>query len=287
MKRFIHSDSFKILVGIAVALFLGVVLAAFSHSASSPVTSAVSFVFSPLQKISSAVSGRLGSASASFRSSSAYMERIDELESELAQCREKLADYEELKKKAESYEDFYEIKKSNPDYKFCYGSVISRDAADAYGSFVLNAGSKDGVELNDPVIYGNYVVGVVKKVNTSTCVVRTVLDPRVNIGAFESGTREYGFVSGDDALCRKGLCRLSGLDTKTSIVSGGIVCTSGAGGVFPNGLIIGEVAAVRNDDVSASFYAEVKPFSKLADITDVFIITSFEGQGENDLDTAD
>lgn len=287
MKRFIHSDSFRILVCIAVALLLGVVLAVFSHNASSPATSAVGFVFSPLQKLSSAISGQLGSASAAFKSSSTYIDRVAELEGELAECREKLADYEELKKRAESYEEFYEIKKSNPDYKFCYGSVISRDVADVYGSFVLNCGTKDGVELNDPVIYGNYVVGIVKKVNTSSCVVRTVLDPRVNIGAFESGTREYGFVSGDAALCKKGLCRLSGLDTTTSIVSGGIVCTSGAGGVFPNGLIIGEVVSVCDDEVSSAFYAEVRPFSRLAEITDVFVITSFEGQGENDLSTAD
>jgi hypothetical protein len=73
---------------------------------------------------------------------------------------------------------------------------------------------------------------------------------------------------------------LSGLDASTSVVGGGVVCTSGAGGVFPDGLLIGQVKAVHNDDVSAGFYAEIKPFADLSKISEVFVITSFEGQGE-------
>lgn len=283
MKRFLRSGSFKTLAVIAVVVFLGVVCAAVSHNASSPYTSAVGAIFSPLQKLSAVIADNLNDVSAAFTSSSVYKAENDELRKEIEAYRKKLADYDDMKKKVDAYEEFYGIKQKNPDYEFSYGSVISKDAADVYESFVLNIGSKDGVAVGDPVIYGEYVVGIVKKVNYSTCVVYSVLDPRVNIGAFESGTREYGYVSGDDELYDKGLCKLYGLDSSTSIVSGGVVCTSGAGGVFPDGLIIGEVTAVKNDDVSASYYAEVKPYAKTANISDVFVITSFEGQGEGEI----
>lgn len=284
MKRFFKSDSFKVLAVIAFVAFLGVLCAAFSHNASTPATSVVSFIFTPLQKLSSAVYAQMDDISASFSSASVYKSEADELKKELMEYREKLADYDELKSRVEAYEKFYEIKKTNPDYKFSYGTVISRDAFDAYGSFVINTGSKDGVKVNDPVIYGSYVVGVVSKVNTSTSVVRTVLDPRVNLGAFESGTREYGYVSGTDELFKSGLCRLSGLSSSTSVVSGGTVCTSGSGGIFPNGLLIGEIVSVEADEVSAAYYATVKPFAEFDEISDVFVITSFEGQGEGDIE---
>ncbi len=280
MKRFFRSKGFKNLVVIAVVIFLGILTAAFTHNASSPITSALGTVFSPLQKLSAAISENLGELSVSFESSSVYEEENKELKKELEEYRKQLADYNEMKKKVDSYENFYGIKKQNPDFEFSYGSVLSRDAADAYGSFTLNVGSKDGVEVDDPVIYGEYVVGIVKKVNFSTCVVYTLIDPRVNIGALESGTREYGYVSGDAALYKDGLCKLSGLDSSTSVVGGGVVCTSGAGGVFPDGLLIGRVKAVHNDEVSSGFYAEIKPFAELSRISDVFVITSFEGQGE-------
>ena len=280
MKRFLRSQGFRNLVVIAVVIFLGILTAAFTHNSSSPVTSALGTVFLPLQKLSAAISENLGELSVSFRSASVYEEENRELKKELEEYRKKLADYDEMKKKVDSYEDFYGVKKQNPDFEFSYGSVLSRDAADAYGSFVINVGSKDGVEVDDPVIYGEYVVGIVKKVNFSTCVVYTVLDPRVNVGAMESGTREFGYVCGDTALFKDGMCKLSGLDSSPSVVGGGIVCTSGAGGVFPDGLLIGEVVSVKDDDVSAGFYAQVKPFVDFSKLSDVFVITSFEGQGE-------
>ena len=262
-------------------VLLGVICASFSHNASSPFTSAISVVFSPMQKISTAISNNLKDVNASFKSSTVYIKENEELKNEIADLRQQLADYDELKQKVDAYEEFYGIKQENPDFEFSYASVISKDAMDAFGSFTLDVGSKDGIEVNDPVIYGDYVVGIVKKVNFSTCVVYSVLDPRVNIGAYESGTKEYGYVSGDESIYKDGLCKMYGLDSSTSVVGGGIVCTSGAGGVFPNGLIIGEVKGVKEDDVTSAYYAEVKPFSEISDITDVFVITSFEGQGES------
>lgn len=283
MKRFLRSGSFKTLVVIAVVVLLGVLCAAVSRNASSPVTTAVGTLFSPLQRLSAYIAENLKDVEASFESSIIYRAENAELQQELQEYRKKLAEYDELKKKVDAYEEFYGVKQKNQDFEFCYGTVISRDAADAYDSFVLDTGSGDGVEVGDPVIYGEYVVGIVKKVNYSSCVVYSVLDPRVNIGAYESGTREYGYVSGDESLYDAGLCKLAGLDSSTSIVGGGIVCTSGAGGVFPNGLIIGEVTAVKSDDVSAGYYAEIKPFAQYNEITDVFVITSFDGQGEGEI----
>ncbi len=283
MKRFLRSGSFKTLVVIAIVVLLGVLCAAVSRNASSPFTTAVGTLFSPLQRLSAYIAENLNDVEASFESSIIYRAENAELQQELQEYRKKLAEYDELKKKVDAYEEFYGVKQKNQDFEFCYGAVISRDAADVYDSFVLDTGSGDGVEVGDPVIYGEYVVGIVKKVNYSSCVVYSVLDPRVNIGAYESGTREYGYISGDESLYNSGLCKLAGLDSSTSVVGGGIVCTSGAGGVFPNGLIIGEVVAVKSDDVSAGYYAEVKPFAQYNEITDVFVITSFDGQGEGEI----
>ncbi len=283
MKRFLKSSSFKILVVIVAVILAGAVLASVSHNASTPVTSAISTIFSPLQSLSAIIADSLDDVEASFKSSTYYRLQNIELEKELEEYRKKLADYDEMKKRVEAYENFYGIKQKNEDYKFSYASVISKDAADAYDSFVLNTGSNDGVSVGDPVIYGEYVVGVVKKVNFSTCVVYSVLDPRVNVGAYESGSKEYGYVSGDAKLFSQKLCKLSGLSAGTSVVGGGIVCTSGAGGVFPGGLIIGEITAVKSDEVTSAYYAEIKPFMLPENISDVFVITDFEGQGEGEI----
>lgn len=283
MKRFFRSGSFKTLMVMVAVILAGVLCAVISHNASSPITTAIGTIFSPLQKLSANIADALGEAEFSFRSSSSYRDENEQLKAELEEYRKQLADYGEMKQKVEAYEEIYGVQQKNEDFELCYAGIISRDSADPYKSFVLNVGSGDGVQVGDPVISGEYVVGTVQKVNYSTCVVYSVIDPRLNVGVYEAGTGEYGYMCGDDALFDRGLCKLNGLDSSTSVVSGGIVCTSGAGGVFPSGLIVGEVASVKSDDISAGYYAEVKPFAELDRLTDVFVITSFEGQGEGEI----
>ncbi len=283
MKRFFHSGSFKTLMVMVAVILAGVLCAVISHNASSPVTSVIGTIFSPLQKLSANIADALDEVDFSFRSSASYREENAQLKEDLQECRKQLAEYGEMKQKVEAYEEIYGVKQKNEDFDLCYAGIISRDSVDPYKSFVLNCGSGDGVEVGDPVINGEYVVGIVKKVNYSTCVVYSVVDPRINIGVYESGTGEYGYLCGTDSLFEKGLCKLNGLDSSTSVVSGGIVCTSGAGGVFPSGLIVGEISSVKSDDVSAGYYAEVKPFAEHDELTDVFVITHFEGQGEGDI----
>ncbi len=263
-------------------LLLGIVFAAVSHSAASPLTSAVGTVFSPLDKLSASLSRALSGFEMSFASSKAYLDEIAALKEQLSDNTQKLADYERMKKQVEAYEKVLELKDRNPDYELCFGTVIARDAADAGYTFVLQVGSLDGVSAGDPVLSGGNVVGLIKKVNTTTSVVMSVLDPRLSVGAYEIGTGEQGIAEGDAALMKRGLFRLSGLKSATAVVSGGIVCTSGAGGVFPSGLVIGTVETVEDDPADSSVYAAVKPAVAPGELFGVFVITGFAGQGEKD-----
>ncbi len=70
------------------------------------------------------------------------------------------------------YKEFLELKESHKDYKFCEASVVGRDAANPLSAFVLNRGSNDGIAVNDPVIYGKYLVGVVTSVTLTQCTIK-------------------------------------------------------------------------------------------------------------------
>ncbi|MEG1551898.1 MAG: rod shape-determining protein MreC, partial [Oscillospiraceae bacterium] len=77
-----------------------------------------------------------------------------------------------------------------------------------------------------------------------------------------------------------GILKLSNLAKDTSVAPGGIVCTSGIGGVYPRGLIIGTVTAVNKEEGDISYYAEVKPEIDISAVGDAFVITDFEGKGD-------
>ena len=83
MKRFLQSGSFKTLVAITVVVLLGVLCAAISRNASSPVTTAIGTVFSPLQRLSAYIADNLNDVEASFESSIIYRAENAELEKQI------------------------------------------------------------------------------------------------------------------------------------------------------------------------------------------------------------
>ena len=280
MRSFIKSKIFRVLLTVAVILLAGIAVGATVSSHSSPVTSAVSTVFSPLSRFSSFVASKFDRFTGGFISSSSYRDRVADLESQVADYQSKLVEYEKLKKQVEAYKNFLEVKEKNLDFQFTAGTVIGRDSADAFGSFVLNCGSSDGVSVNDPVISGEYLIGVVNEVTPTTCVVLSVVDPKVNTAAYEIRTGEMGYTETTVKLAMNGKMRFSGLTKDTAIAEGGIVCTSGVGGVYPRGLIIGTVTKVAADEGDIAYYAELEPEIDINEVQDAFVITDFEGKGD-------
>ena len=270
--KFYKSRTFKIFVGVLVVLIIGVAAAAAMHSGSSPANSVISTVFSPLQRASSFLAQKFSAFSINFKSSATLSKQVDELNKEIEDLQSQLVDYEQMKSQNALYKEFLELKESHKDYKFCEASVVGRDAANPLSAFVLNRGSNDGIAVNDPVIYGKYLVGVVTSVTLTQCTIKTILNPSVNTSAYEIRTRDLGFVTTTAAYAKNGLCTMPGLSSSTAVSPGGIVCTSGVGGIYPRDLIIGTVTKVEDSDTDISATAIIKPGADIASITDVFII---------------
>ncbi|MBE6820455.1 MAG: rod shape-determining protein MreC [Ruminococcaceae bacterium] len=280
MIRFLKSSAFKMFAIIAAALLAGSVFAVASRSGSSPLTSVISVVFGPLSRLSSYVAAEFADIPISFKSSSELLEENEELRKKIDNLTDQLVDYEQLRHKNEFYQQFLEIREEHSDYTFAEAAIIGRDAADNMGSFTLNKGSAHGIKVNDPVIYGKYLVGVVASVTPTQCTVNTILNPKVNVSAYEVRTRDLGYVTSTVALAQEGHCHMPGLSSSTAVTAGGIVCTSGVGGIFPRDLIIGNIVDVVDGTVDISASAIIEPGMDFAEITDVFIITSFDGQNQ-------
>ncbi len=278
MIRFFKSTAFKIFAVVSAALLAGSVFALFSRSGSSPLTSAVTFVFGPITRASTYIAAKFEDLPISFKSSSDLAVQVEELEEKVDSLMEQLVDYEQAKHKNKFYQEFLELKEEHSDYEFAEAAIVGRDAADKLGYFTLNKGSLSGISKDDPVIYGEYLVGVVESVTPNQCTVSTIINPKVNVSAYEVRTRDLGYVTSSVALAREGYCQMPGLASSTSVTAGGIVCTSGVGGKFPRDLIIGTIVDIVDGTVDISASAIVQPGVDFSNITDVFVITSFDGQ---------
>ncbi len=279
MLQFLKSKKFKTFTLVICALLIGAVIAVATSDSSSPVTNVIGTVFSPLQKAAGYIADNVGWLGDSFRSSGSYKNEIERLRQKVAEYENQLVDYNDMLEKIASYETMLGVKEKNPDYALERASIIGTDSADMFTSLIIDKGSNDGVSVNDPAVYGSYVVGIVKKVHPSYSVVQSVLNPDINISALDSKTRETAYVTTTSEYALKGSCLFSGLERTTAVSPGGIILTSGIGGIYPKGLIIGTVSEVCESGYDLSNYAVIEPGVNVKEIEDLFVITDFDGQG--------
>ena len=86
---------------------------------------------------------------------------------------------------------------------------------------------------------------------------------------------------GTVALAEQGKCKLSYIDRESAVARGDIITTSGVGGIFPKGLMIGIVDEVQVESHGMSLYAVLEPVVDIPSVKDVLVITDFEGQNQN------
>lgn len=279
MLQFFKSRKFKAFITVICALLVGAILAVASAKGTSPITNVVGTLLSPVEKLTSYIANNVSWFNSSFENAGSYKNEIERLEQQIAEYENQLVDYNDLQQKLSSYETMLGVKEENPDFALERASVIGTDAADKFTSLIIDKGSKNGISVNDPAVYGSYVVGIVKKVHPYYSVVETILNPEVNISAIDSKTRETAYVTTTIEFSDKGHCVFSGLERTTGVSPGGIILTSGIGGIYPKGLIIGTVNEVCESEYDLSNYAVVEPGVNVKEIEDLYVITDFDGQG--------
>jgi len=153
--------------------------------------------------------------------------------------------------------------------------VVGRDSADPYLSFTISKGAVNGVKENDAVLYGRYLIGIVKKAYPTYSIVTTVLDPDFSVSAYDINSGEVSYVTGDAKLAADGCCKFENLSTSTDITYGSIIASAGISSKLPKGLILGTVEEVADETTNISTYAIVKPGTDIANITDCLVLTGF------------
>lgn len=272
MKDLFNIKSIKIL---SITLALVVIFSVAGADGNSVIASVFNSLTGGLSKVSA-----VGTNALSNKSYDELLEENQQLKQENADLRTQLVDYYRLRDENARLWKYYDIKKSNTDYEILPATVIRRDSNDDFYSFTADAGTADGVSVQDPVITENGLVGFVSSVNSSSCHITTILSPDIQAGAIDVKTNESGIVSGNTRYSDKNKTTLVNIDSSGNINEGDIIVTSGLGGVYPAGLIVGEVKSIEYDDYDTTKFAVIKPYEDIRTLTDVIILTDFETKGE-------
>jgi rod shape-determining protein MreC len=180
---------------------------------------------------------------------------------------------QELKKDNKDLHDVLGQKNTLRDFKPLPATVIGRNPDRWHEMIIIDKGKINGIEQNMAVVTGKGLIGKVKSVDqfSSTVQLLSAMDPKNRISVtIQGGSNVYGFVQGFDE--KKKLLMVKSIPSGTKIEKGQKVITSGKGGIFPEGLLVGTVEEVKPDQYGLNQTALIKPYADFYDINNVIVI---------------
>lgn len=184
-----------------------------------------------------------------------------ELLSQLSQLKEVVRENEFLRQQLGLFD--------SEDNQLILAHIISQGPSNLERHFLIDQGSRHGVENGDVVISaGNLLVGQIIELSNSFSMVRLIIDSNSRINALIQETNVTGLVrsrQGVDLI-------LDLLPQGRTVEKDEIVVTSGLAGIFPPGLLIGQIQEIISAEVQISQAAKIKPAIDFETLDKVFII---------------
>jgi rod shape-determining protein MreC len=156
-------------------------------------------------------------------------------------------------------------------FKLMPARIVARDASTWYNKVVIDRGSKDGIKDDQPVLTDLGLVGKTTVVTENSATVVLVSDETCRVAAKVEGTQEQGIIKGERASSGSTpSIGLNYLTKQAAIQPGANIYTSGVGGVFPSGVLVGQVKEFVMRELDG--HATVVPAVDLTTLEDVFVV---------------
>ena len=276
MKDFLRQNGILLLIAavlLSVALWLGSALL----GGTDPVSNLANSVATPFRSGVTAVLDWFGGVREYVLHYDELHEELDSLRAEVARLEDEVRQNEEARKENEQLRELLELKQKRKDFTFQSARISERSTSNWSNTLTLGRGEDVGLEIGDCVITETgALVGVIREVGYNWATVSTVIDPSSELGGIVNRTYSAGVLEGDFTLMGQGKLKLSYLPDSAQLVSGDEVLTSGKGGVYPSGLVVGTVDGVFTDPSGINRYAVVTPAADLSELIEVFVVTDFD-----------
>ncbi len=278
MKRFIENRPviFIITAVLIIAAIIGIFSAMSNRDRATFVEGTVQTLTEPGKKGATGIGGWITSLFDRFKSMEALQEENRLLKQENIELDKKIRDNSGLEEENYELRKMLDLVEKEASLKLQAVRVVAKNPSNWYSTITINKGENDGIKKNQPVITANKeLIGQVYKVGSDWAEIITVLDPENSVGSTVERSRDIGITEGDSALKFKGYCKLGYLSRMADVKEGDYVETSGLGGIYPKGLLIGRIVSVVEDNISMTKIATVEPMVDFGSINEAFVLMNY------------
>lgn len=171
-------------------------------------------------------------------------------------------------------EQLYKLDEEYSEYPKIAARIISKDPGNWYDTFMINRGANDGIRIDNNVIAGKGLVGIVTEVGPSWATVRAIIDDSSNVSAMTVSTSDNCIVEGDLELIDEGKLSFHQLyDSENLVTVGERIVTSNISEKFVEGLFIGYVSEIYQDTNNLTKTGTIVTPVDFQHLKDVFVIT--------------
>jgi len=274
-KKFNNSLKSKSLLIIIIA-FCGLMIALsfLTDMTSGVLRATVGYVITPMQDGLNSIGKWFSDKGVYFQDSNTLVEENNRLQSEVdsltSQNVQLLADKEEL----DRLREIYDLDKKFDDYDKVGARIIAKDTSgNWFNVFTINKGSNDGIQVNNNVIVGSGLVGIVTEVSPTWSIVRSIIDDNSNVSGTVTSTSDNCVIAGDLRLMDEGTINLLMLtDTDDKVTVGDKVVTSDVSNRFLPGILIGYINELDMDSNNLTKSGTITPIVDFKHLHEVIVI---------------
>ncbi len=277
LKQYISKYGVRLAVIVLIAVLIALALSNVLGGRAGLLKNADGALKAPVQKAATALLDWVEGIYGYLYEYDRLVEENNSLRAENAELREANRNYSELQAENERLRELFEWSEKHTDFVMESAKIVAWDASNYTSAFTVSKGSKSDIALGDCVVteYGA-LVGQVIELGSDWATIRTIIDVNMDVGALVGEDNYAGVITGEFSLMKQGLTRITYLASGAQIFQKDEVLTSGKGGSFPAGLLIGEVSTVMTESGGQVTYGIVKPACDVSRLSQVFIIKDFE-----------
>jgi len=278
VKQFLQKHGLWVLFAAAVIAVGLALMSVFSYT-SSPLANVANVIASPFRAAYTGVADWFNDKQNYYRDTTALQEENAALKKRLAEMEAAIRQAEKDSAENERLKALLSLQSQRPDLTsdLQAAMITEHTVTNWTSSLTIDKGTTHGLEVNDCVISETgALVGVLSEVGTNWATILTLVDTDTSLGAQVFRTGDLGLAQGNFSLMGEDRLRMEFLPADCTLLGGDLVMTSGLGGYYPAGLVIGSVAEVQKDDSGATSYAILEPAVDFDELTEVFVIRSFD-----------
>jgi len=232
----------------------------------------VSTVFNPFQEFFSYSAKKVEGMFSFFKDKNTVLKENKKLKEDVDNLQNQNRQLLEYKKKNIELMEDLNLKNQFNDYSQTGANVIAKDMGNWFNIFKIDRGSNDGIVNGMPIVTSKGLVGKVMSTEFTSSKVIPIIDPDSSVSAIISKTRDDVIIKGDLTLKDLGYCRMDYIPLDADIAVGDEIETSGIGGVFPKGILIGRIKEIRRTNNDLNRYAIIQPSVDFRRIEEVFVL---------------